>query len=183
VGINASVGKALVSGTGKLIVLLLALVSMLALVLPLSGCGAAAQTTGATSPVPQTQPVATTSPPAFEGAPLDPSALEEQYGLKLLTVRLTAVDRMVDLRLEVTDPQKANGIKDKLERAFLVHEATGGLAAGAYSERVGNLRGINLEQAGSVGYMLFPNPSQLIHRGDYVIVVAQDIPLGRIVVQ
>lgn len=115
--------------------------------------------------------------------PLDALALEEQWGLRLLQARLTAQGGMIDVRFMVIEPAKAKGLEESLEKAIIVDENSGRYTWGAHSSKVGSLRDVNLDEANRVCYILFVNPGRMIHTGSSVVLVSEEVQLGRLIVE
>lgn len=99
-------------------------------------------------------------------------ALEQQYGIRLTLVGVTAAGGMVDVRYRVVDPVKA---------AQLVDEEEGGIMPMVY---VGNgdvmlMPDMHMREqrlvAGRVYYSLIPNAQNVVKRGTVVTVVFGDV--------
>lgn len=115
---------------------------------------------------------------------IDPTAaLEEQWGVRLMGVRLSAVGHLIDFRYRVTDPIKAEGMMKRGSDAFLIDEATGNRMPVPVS-KVGQLRGTGTKpQAGRVYAVLFANNRKLVKKGDTVTVVIADFRAEHLIVE
>ncbi|NTU56889.1 MAG: hypothetical protein HGA79_11625, partial [Anaerolineales bacterium] len=98
--------------------------------------------------------------------------LEQQYGIHLTLVGVTAAGGMVDIRYRIVDPVKA---------AQLVDEEEGGIMPMVY---VGNgdvmlMSDMHMREqrlvAGRVYYNLIPNTQNVVKRGTVVTVVFGDV--------
>ncbi|GAG39156.1 unnamed protein product, partial [marine sediment metagenome] len=115
--------------------------------------------------------------------PLEPAALEEKSGLRLLRATVSAQGGMIDLRYEVLDPAKAQLNADRMKEAYIFDESSGTIARVASVAKLGELRQLGSGRPGQVNYVLFANPGGAIKPGDTIVVVAGDMPLGRLMVQ
>lgn len=161
-----------------------------ALAMGLAACGTAsegrepAQDTGQTTPTPAVTDVS--APPArspFAHQPLEPAALEEKSGLRLLRATVSAQGGMIDLRYEVLDAVKAQLNAGRMKEAYIFGESSGAIARVASVAKLGELRQLGSGRPGQVNYVLFANPGGAIKPGDTIVVVAGDMPLGRLMVQ
>ncbi|TET53648.1 MAG: hypothetical protein E3J64_03250 [Anaerolineales bacterium] len=156
----------------------------------LAACATAPEGREATQDIGQTQtapaPSDVSATPArspFADEPLEAAVLEERSGLRLLRATVTAQGGMIDLRYEVVDAAKANLVLERLKEAVIIDEATGKVASAASVAKLGELRQLGSNRPGQVNYILFANPGGAIKPGALVVVVAGDMPLGRLVVQ
>lgn len=111
------------------------------------------------------------------------AALESQWGIRLMGIRLSAVGHLLDFRYQVTDPIKAEGLMRRGSEAFLIDEATGQQMPVPVS-KVGQLRGTGTKpQAGRVYAVLFTNNRKTVKKGDVVTVVIADFRAEHLVVE
>jgi hypothetical protein len=99
---------------------------------------------------------------------------EERFGIKILSLRPTALGRMLDLRFEVVDPQKAEPILDKKHKAFLV-DTKSGKTLPVPVTKSGSMRQTTLKpEKGRVYFILFTNPSGTVKEESSVALVIGD---------
>lgn len=113
----------------------------------------------------------------------DRSALEERWGVKVLSINLSAGGYMLDFRYRVTDPQKALPLFDRRVKPFLVDEATGVTMVVPEPPKVGALRSTRPPQPERNYFMMFANPGAFLKKGQKVTVVVGDFRAERLVVQ
>ena len=113
----------------------------------------------------------------------DRSALEERWGVKVLSIGLSAGGYMLDFRYRVTDPQKALPLFDRRVKPFLVDEATGVTMVVPEPPKVGALRSTRPPQPERNYFMMFANPGAFLKKGGKVTVVIGDFRAERLVVQ
>ena len=116
------------------------------------------------------------SPQAETVSSITQSALEENYGLRVQLVAVTAAGGMVDLRLQIVDAEKA--------KAFLADSANfPALYVGDNVElRTSDTtatQDIQIENGKSI-FILFPNAGNTLKPGDPVNIVFGDIHLEAI---
>lgn len=110
--------------------------------------------------------------------------LEKEWGVKLISINLTATDYMLDFRYRVTDPEKAAAIINRKTKPYLIVEKTGVILKVPSSYKVGPLRqSAQFAQPDKNYFMLFANPGRHVKEGDLVTVVAGDFKLEHLIVQ
>ncbi len=112
-------------------------------------------------------------------AVVDQAGLSARHGIDVNLVAVTAAGGLVELRLQVTDPDKAGEvIHDAAERPVLVAEDTGQtLAMGAPPHHKGAL------QLGREYYFLLANAHNALYAGSRVTIVVDDVRLEHVEVQ
>lgn len=103
--------------------------------------------------------------------------------MRLLRITVSAQGGMIDLRYEVLDAVKAQLNAGRMKEAYIFGESSGAIAHVASVAKLGELRQEGAQRPGQVNYILFANPGGAIKPGDAVVVVAGDMPIGRLVVQ
>jgi hypothetical protein len=133
----------------------------------LSGCAlgmaSASARTGDTQPAP---------------TPITASQLEDQYGLRVAVLALTAAGGMVDLRLKVVDAAKAAGLLGKQPPALQVAD-TGTVLTAPEDSLPQDLAPV----AGRTLFVLFPNTRNAVKPGAKVGVKFGDVLLEPLVVK
>jgi hypothetical protein len=109
--------------------------------------------------------------------------LEEKWGVKVVGVRLTAGNHMLDFRYRVTDPEKAWQLTQKKTERYLIQQTTGNKFH-VPTTRLGPLRQSAVKPATDRDYIiLFANTGQAIKAGDKVTVVMGDFKAENLVVE
>lgn len=103
--------------------------------------------------------------------------------MRLLRATVSVRGGMIDLRYEVLDPAKAQLNADRMKETYVFDESSGAIARVGSVAKFGALRQEGAERPGQMNYILFANPGGLIKPGNTVVVVAGDMPLGRLQVQ
>lgn len=100
--------------------------------------------------------------------------LAEEWGIEILSMRLTAGSYMLDFRYKVLDREKARPIFKRQVKAVLVEQESGARFMVPNTPKVGPLRSSNMPQEGKNYFMLFANPGQYIKSGSLVTVEVGD---------
>ncbi len=109
--------------------------------------------------------------------------MEEQWGVRPLSVQLTATDYMLDFRYRVINPEKAAAIINRKTKPFLIVEKTGVRLEVPSSYKVGPLRqSAQFSKANKNYFMLFANPGRRVKAGEKVTIVAGDFKLEHVTV-
>jgi hypothetical protein len=111
---------------------------------------------------------------------------EEQFGVALQGIRLSAAGHILDFRFRVLDADKALPLVDRTKKAFLVHQPTGAALAVPEAPTIGPLRQtekFGKPQQGRTYVVLFANAGKLVQPGDRVSVVIGDFRVSDLVVQ
>lgn len=109
--------------------------------------------------------------------------MEEQWGVRPLSVQLTATDYMLDFRYRVIDPEKAAAIINRKTKPYLIVEKTGVRLDVPSSYKVGPLRqSAQFSKANKNYFMLFANPGRRVKAGEKVTIVAGDFKLEHVTV-
>lgn len=107
----------------------------------------------------------------------------DQWGIKIKSVRETAKGHMLDLRYEVTEPDRAAPVLHADAKPYLIHKRTGIALAVPNMAKVGPLQQTsNPPVTGVVYFMLFGNDG-LVKPGDEVKLVIGDAVFEGLYVQ
>jgi len=110
--------------------------------------------------------------------------LEEQWGVEIQGVRLTAADYMLDFRYRVLDADKAAPILDRRIKPHVIVERTGAKLQVPISSKLGPLRQTQTHpQDARNYYAFFANPGRHVQRGDLLTVVVGDFTVEHLAVQ
>jgi hypothetical protein len=113
----------------------------------------------------------------------EPVSIEEKWGIKVLSVRLTAADYMLDFRYRILDPEKSSALVQKGVKPYLVDQATG-TKMEVPRTRLGPMRQTSVKPVANRDYIiLFGNPGNLVKQGSRVTVVIGDLKVEDLVVE
>jgi hypothetical protein len=110
------------------------------------------------------------------------SSLEEQWGIQVVAVRLTAAGTMVDFRYRIVDAEKATSLVDRKKDPYLLDQASGAKLS-VPTSKVGALRATTKPIAGRQYYILFGNTKYTIKAGSRVAVVIGEFKAENLTVQ
>ena len=111
------------------------------------------------------------------------SSLEERWGIKLLSIRLSAEGYMLDFRYRVLDPEKAKPLFDRQSKPYLVDEVTGAMFVVPEPPKVGALRTTRKPVPDRNYFILFANPGKFVKPGNKVTIVIGDFRAENLIVQ
>jgi len=113
----------------------------------------------------------------------EPASIEEQWGVEITSLRMTANDHMLDYRYRVLDAEKATDLFKRQIKPYLIHQATGKVMAVPETAKLGPLRNSNIPQEGRIYWMFFGNAGKVVQPGDKVTVVIGEFRVEDIVVE
>jgi len=121
------------------------------------------------------------NPEPEKKAPVD---LENQWGVQLHGIRLTAAGYMVDFRYRVTDPDKAMALRQRGEKAILIDQASGTELPVTTFTKLGRMRSTGSKpQVDKVYPIMFTNIGRRIQQGSEVTVVIGEFRAENLVVE
>lgn len=94
--------------------------------------------------------------------------LEEQWGIEVKSISLSAGGFMFDFRYRVVDPEKALPLFKRSTKPVLIDEASGARFAVPAPPKVGALRASQAPEAGRTYFILFANPGRYVKAGSKV---------------
>lgn len=106
--------------------------------------------------------------PAAPAPVTDAFSLEEQWGIEVQSISLSAGGFMFDFRYRVVDPDKAVPLFKRSTKPVLVDEASGARFAVPAPPKVGALRASQAPEAGRIYFILFANPGRYVKAGSKV---------------
>lgn len=110
--------------------------------------------------------------------------LEEEWGVKVLGIRRTALGYMLDFRYRVTDAEKAAPILDRRITPYVEIKETGVRLLVPQAPKLGSMRQTSFAVKADRDYFIvFANPSQIVGKGDLVSVVVGDFETPALAVQ
>jgi hypothetical protein len=111
-----------------------------------------------------------------------PSESENNFGIKILSLRPTAGGQMLDLRFQVIDPEKAKLVLDKNKKAYILDDKTGKTLPVPVT-KAGSMRQVTLKpETGRIYFILFSNPNRMVKEGGSVSLLIGDFRKNDIVV-
>ena len=113
------------------------------------------------------------------------ATVEEQWGVKIESLRSSANGHLVDFRYRVKDADKAVHLVDRRNKAYLIDQASGKVLSVPNTAKVGPMRSsvrYGKPKEDRVYFVLFGN-SGLVKPGDQVTVVIGDFKAENLVVQ
>jgi len=109
--------------------------------------------------------------------------IEEQWGIEITSLRLTANGHMLDYRYRVLDAEKATDLFKRQIKPYLIHQESEKVMAVPETAKLGPLRNSNIPQEGKIYWMFFGNAGKLVQAGDKVTVVIGEFRVEDIVVE
>jgi hypothetical protein len=94
-------------------------------------------------------------------------SIEEKWGVRIVGIRLTASDYMLDFRYHVIHPEKASDLLQKQTKPFLIHQTTA-KRFDVPRTRLGPLRQTGVKPIADRDYIIF-SVRVTVKRGDKVI--------------
>jgi len=110
-------------------------------------------------------------------------SIEEQWGIEITSLRLSANGHMLDYRYRVLDAEKATDLFKRQIKPYLIHQPSGKVLAVPETAKLGPLRNSNIPQEGRIYWMFFGNAGKIVHPGDKVTVVIGDFRVEDLVVE
>jgi hypothetical protein len=123
------------------------------------------------------------TPVAAEVVSVPVLTLEDQWGVRVVGLRLTAAGYMLDFRYRVVDAEKAKPIFDRRTKPVLIDATTGARLVVPVPPKTGALRSSNTPIAGRTYFMFFANPGRFLKPGSRVTVVIGAFKAENLVVQ
>ena len=114
----------------------------------------------------------------------DKARLEQQWGVQICGIRLSAADYMLDFRYRVIDPEKAKPLLSRQVKPYLVDQESGAKLIVPAPPKVGSLRQKSNEPLpGKIYFIIFSNPGKLVKRGNKVTVVIGDFKAEGLIIE
>ena len=122
--------------------------------------------------------------PAAAVVPRVSGSLEQNWGVQVTSLHLSANGYMVDFRYKVVEPEKAATLGDPKAKSYLIDQATGARLLVPRTPKVGPLRqSAERLTAGKVYFTLFSNRNRIVKSGSKVTVVVGDFRAENLVVE
>ena len=110
------------------------------------------------------------------------ASIEEQWGIEVQGISLSAAGYMLDFRYKVVDPAKAVPILRRRTKAYLVDQATGATVQVPIT-KIGSLRQTTLRpEAGRTYFVIFANLGKFVKSGSKITVAIGDMRIEDLVV-
>ncbi len=111
------------------------------------------------------------------------TSAEEEWGLRIVAVRLTGAGNLVDFRYRVIDPGKVSPLLDRHAKPYLIDQASGIKLSVPNMPKVGSLRAKGKPETDRIYFILFGNSRGLVKKGSKVTVVVGDFKAEDLVVE
>jgi len=118
-----------------------------------------------------------------ESACKDSSCIEEKWGIKILSLRVSANGYILDFRYRLIDPKKAAPLFDIKNKPYLIDQASGVKCYVPKGPKVGSLRTTKNSMPNKNYFILFGNPGKFIKAGNKVTVVVGDFKAENLIVE
>ena len=112
-------------------------------------------------------------------------SIEEQWGVKIESLRISGAGNLLDFRYRIIDPEKASHLVDRRNKAYMIDQASGKVLSVPTTAKVGPLRQTvryGLPKKDRIYFILFGNP-HVMKSGDKVTVVIGDFKAENILVE
>ena len=109
--------------------------------------------------------------------------LQEQWGIEITSLRMSAAGHMVDFRYRVLDAAKAKALFSRENEAYLIDESSQKVLSVPNTAKIGPLRTSGDVKEGRMYWMFFGNAGGLVQPGSTVTVVIGDFRAENLVVQ
>ena len=101
-----------------------------------------------------------------------PLSAEEQWGVEITSMRVSAAGHMIDFRYRILDSEKSAPLFERQTKPYLLDQATGKVLEVPRTAKLGPLRPSNVTPAeGRIYSMMFGNTGGLVQPGSKVTVV------------
>lgn len=112
-----------------------------------------------------------------------PSA-EQQWGVEITSIRVSAAGHMIDFRYRILDAERSAPLFERQTKPYLIDQASGKVLEVLRTAKLGPLRPSNVAPAeGRIYTMIFGNTAGLISAGSKVTVVIGDFRVEDLVVE
>ncbi len=109
--------------------------------------------------------------------------VEDEYGIRIESIRLTAANYMLHFNYKIIDAEKAKYLMNRKIKPYIVVERTGNKLQVPVTAKLGALRGSpRFPKTGKNYWMFFGNPSMFVKSGEKVSVVIGDFKVEHITV-
>lgn len=114
----------------------------------------------------------------------DHQNLEDQWGVKVVSVRLTAANNLINMKYRMIDADKVYSMVKLKDKPYLVHQDSGRRFTVPRLPKVGSLAS-NYRKAGPdrTLFTMFTNVGQTIKRGDKITIVMGKIRIKDVVME
>ena len=113
-----------------------------------------------------------------------PPGVEEQWGVEVTSVRVSANGHMIDFRYRILDAEKSKPLIERQTKPYLVDQASGKVLQVPRTAKLGPLRPSNVTPAeGKIYTMLFGNTGGVVEPGARVTVVIGDFRVEDLLVE
>lgn len=118
----------------------------------------------------------------FKSVESERLSVQEQWGIRIESVRLSAAGYMIDFRYRVLNQEKAAPLFERKTKPFLIDQQSGKKFVVPSPPKVGPLRTSEPPQADRTYFILFANPGKYVKQGNKVTVVIGDFKAENLIV-
>ncbi len=114
------------------------------------------------------------------------TSVEEQWGIRIEGLRLSAGGSMLDFRYRIIDPEKATPLVRPSIKPHLIDQASGATLTVPTYAKLGPMRSVaryGTPKADRIYFVLFANPGGFVKAGNKVTVVIGEFKAENLVVQ
>lgn len=109
--------------------------------------------------------------------------VEDEYGIRIESIQLTAANYMLHFNYKIIDAEKAKYLMDRKIKPYIIVERTGSQLQVPVTAKLGALRGSpKFPKEGKKYWMFFANPGMFVKSGEKVSVVIGDFKVEHITV-
>ena len=113
-----------------------------------------------------------------------PPSAEEQWGVEITSIRVSAAGHMIDFRYRILDSEKSAPLFERQTKPYLLDQASGKVLEVPRTAKLGPLRPSNVTPAeGRIYSMMFGNTGGLVQPGSKVTVVIGDFRVEDLAVE
>ena len=110
-------------------------------------------------------------------------AMQEKWGIEVVSVRTSAAGSMVDFRYKVLDADKAEALFVRHTKPYLIHQTSGKVLSVPVTAKVGPLRSSNKPKQDRIYWMFFGNKTKLVQPGDKITVTIGQFKVENLTVE
>jgi len=108
---------------------------------------------------------------------------DARWGIKVIGVRSTAANYMLEFRYRVVNADKAAPLFVRKTKPYLIHKPSGKVLGVPTTAKLGPLRNSNTPQQGRTYWMFFGNAARLVKPGDTIRITIGDYDSGELIVE
>ena len=111
------------------------------------------------------------------------ATVEQEWGIEIKSIRLTANGNVIDFRYRVIDAEKASPLFSRKIKPYLINQESGVKLGVTEAPKIGALRHTRKPVAGKSYFIIFSNFGKYVNPGDKVTVVIGNFKAENLVVE